>query len=42
MELLLSSTLGTIFYSVVLVVLGAVVGAPAWNWLNPKFPWNKK
>lgn len=38
----MSSTLGTLFYSIVLVVFGALVAGPAWNWISAKFPWNKK
>jgi hypothetical protein len=41
MELLLSSTLGTIFYSIVLFAAGALIGAPLWSWVSKKFPWNK-
>ena len=40
-QLIFSSTLGTIFYSVVVFVAGALIGAPLWNWVNKKFPWNK-
>ena len=42
MELIISSTLGTVFYSVVLFVAGALIGTPLWNWVDSKFPWNKK
>jgi hypothetical protein len=42
MELVMSQTLGTVFYSVVMLVVGALVVGPAWNWVNAKFPWNKK
>jgi len=41
MELLLSSTLGTIFYSIVVFVAGALIGAPLWSWVSKKLPWNK-
>jgi len=41
MELILSSTLGTIFYTVVVFVAGALIGAPLWKWVNSKLPWNK-
>lgn len=41
MELLLSSTLGTIFYSIVIFVAGALIGAPLWSWVSKKLPWNK-
>jgi|TARA_R100001082_G_scaffold87168_1_gene53671 hypothetical protein len=37
----LSSTLGTVFYSVVVFVAGALIGSPMWNWLKTKLPWNK-
>jgi hypothetical protein len=41
MELILSSTLGTIFYTITVFVAGALVGAPLWNWISSKLPWNK-
>lgn len=41
MDLLFSSTLGTVFYTVVVFVGGALIGVPMWNWINDKFPWNK-
>jgi hypothetical protein len=41
MELILSSTLGTIFYTVVVFVAGALIGTPLWKWVNSKLPWNK-
>jgi len=37
----LSNTLGTVFFSIVVFVLGALVGVPLWNWINKKLPWNK-
>lgn len=42
MELVMSQTLGTVFYSIVMLVVGALVVGPAWSWVNAKFPWNKK
>jgi hypothetical protein len=36
-----SSTLGTVFYSVVVFVAGALIGTQLWNWVNGKLPWNK-
>ena len=42
LTLVLSSTLGTIFYSGVVFVAGALIGKPLWNWINEKLPWNKK
>lgn len=38
----LSSGLGTLFYSVVVFVAGALIGGPLWAWVNKKLPWNKK
>lgn len=40
-NLMLSSVLGTVFYSFTMFVLGALVGAPLWNWVSKKLPWNK-
>lgn len=42
LTLVLSSTLGTVFYSIVVFVVGALIGEPLWNWVNKKLPWNKK
>ena len=41
MEIILSSTLGTIFYTITVFVAGALIGAPLWNWVSAKLPWNK-
>ena len=41
MELFTSQALGTVFYSIVMLVAGALVVGPAWSWLNAKLPWNK-
>jgi hypothetical protein len=41
MELLMSSTLGTVFYTVVVFVAGALIGGPLWKWIDSKLPWNK-
>lgn len=41
LTLVLSSTLGTVFFSVVVFVAGALIGQPLWNWVNKKLPWNK-
>jgi hypothetical protein len=42
LDVVFSSTLGTIFYSITVFVAGALIGAPLWNWVNAKLPWNKK
>ena len=42
MSEIFSSVLGTVFYSIVLFVAGALVGKSAWDWVSPKLPWNKK
>ena len=33
------SALGTVFYTVVIFVAGALVGTPLWNWVKTKLPW---
>ena len=33
------SALGTIFYTVVIFVAGALIGNPLWNWVKTKLPW---
>jgi hypothetical protein len=35
-----SSGLGTVFYSVVVFIAGALIGAPLWSWLKTKMPWS--
>jgi len=37
----LHSALGTVFYTVVAFVAGALIGTPLWSWLKTKMPWNK-
>ncbi len=36
-----SSMLGTVFFSVLVFVAGALIGTPMWNWMKTKMPWNK-
>ena len=33
--------LGTVWFSVLAFVAGALVGVPLWNWIKTQFPWNK-
>jgi len=42
MELVISESLGTIFYSVVVFVTGALIGQGLWTWISKFFPWNRK
>jgi hypothetical protein len=42
MDEILSSTLGVVFYSVVVFATGALIGAPLWEWVNKFLPWHKK
>ncbi len=42
MEFNLDSALGTVFFTVVVFVAGALIGAPLWNWVSKMLPWNKK
>jgi hypothetical protein len=37
----MDSFLGTVFYSVLIFIAGAFVGAPLWGWVRKMFPWNK-
>ena len=37
----IDSALGTVWWSVLVFVAGALVGAPLWNWIKSKLPWNK-
>jgi len=36
----MDSTLGTVFYSVTLFGVGALVGKQMWCWLCKKMPWS--
>jgi len=33
--------LGTIWFTALVFVAGAFIGAPMWNWVKEKFPWNQ-
>ena len=37
-----SGALGTTFYTVVVFVIGALIGTPLWNWTKKFLPWNKE
>jgi hypothetical protein len=37
----ISSTFGLISWTVVCVVAGTLFGAPMWDWIKSKLPWNK-
>ena len=37
----LSGALGTVWWSVLMFVAGALIGTPLWNWIKSKAPWNK-
>ncbi len=38
---IINSTLGTIFFSIVIFIAGALVGNPLWTWVKGKLPWNR-
>ena len=40
MESIISSGLGTVFFTIVVFVAGAIIGTPLWNWLKTKMPWS--
>ncbi len=33
--------LGTIWFTALVFIAGAFIGAPMWNWVKEKFPWNQ-
>jgi hypothetical protein len=37
----MSDFLGTIWWSGLMFVAGAVIGTPLWKWASAKMPWNK-
>jgi len=32
---------GTIWFTALVFIAGAFIGAPMWNWVKAKFPWNQ-
>lgn len=36
-----SSVLGTVWWSVLVFIAGAVIGVPLWNWTKKFLPWYK-
>jgi hypothetical protein len=38
----LDSFLGTIWFSVLVFIAGAFLGAPLWKYLSKHLPWNKQ
>jgi hypothetical protein len=41
MELLASKVLGTVFFTLVVYVVGAFTGPAIYKWVSTKLPWNK-
>ncbi len=37
----MSSVLGTMWFTVIVFIAGALIGAPMWSWMRKQFPWNK-
>lgn len=37
----MSEFLGTTWWSILMFVAGALIGAPLWKWVSTKLPWNK-
>jgi len=33
--------LGTVWFTALVFVAGALVGTPLWNWAKRSFPWNR-
>ena len=38
---MLSTGLGTVFFTVVVFIAGALIGAPMWTWMKTKMPWSR-
>jgi hypothetical protein len=38
---MLANLFGTVWFTVLVFISGAVVGMPLWNWVRKYFPWNK-
>jgi hypothetical protein len=37
----IQNALGTVFYTIVVFGLVALIGVPLWAWVRKFFPWNK-
>ena len=37
----MAGILGTVWFTALVFVAGALVGTPLWNWAKKHFPWNK-
>tara|TARA_R100001594_G_scaffold18924_1_gene37028 strand:+ start:376 stop:501 length:126 start_codon:yes stop_codon:yes gene_type:complete len=37
----ISSTLGTVFFTIVVFAAGALIGKPLFTWVSKMMPWNK-
>ena len=37
----IQNALGTVFYTIVVFGLGALIGVHLWAWVRKFFPWNK-
>tara|TARA_R100000808_G_C2147889_1_gene155913 strand:- start:2728 stop:2853 length:126 start_codon:yes stop_codon:yes gene_type:complete len=37
----ISSTLGTVFFTIVVFAAGALIGKPLFAWVSKMMPWNK-
>jgi len=37
----LDGFLGTFWFIGLVFIAGTVIGAPLWNWVKDKFPWNQ-
>jgi len=35
------SVVGTVCYTAVVFIAGALIGAPMWSWMKTKMPWSK-
>lgn len=40
MDVIISGGLGTVFFTVVVFIAGALIGAPLWKWMKAKMPWS--
>jgi len=37
----IASVIGTVWWSIIMFILGGLIGVPFWNWIKSKFPWSK-
>jgi hypothetical protein len=37
----IASAIGTVWWSILMFILGGLIGVPCWNWIKSKLPWSE-